>query len=166
MFPGYTAESLAESFHNLPGFSMEHVFVVDSQGDISACLGYWPVSSIISSVVLSWDPKLRALIGAARQIKRWIHIPHIPEAGEAFRHCIAYPMAYKHSPRELEPLWPAVWGMIRHQELGSLIAYHIDSLGRFAGGYTLRAGTRVLLMKSYTGSEICRSNPVFIPPME
>jgi ribosomal protein S18 acetylase RimI-like enzyme len=170
LYQPFTAESLESYLKTLPGFSMTNdVYVMEEDGEITACLGCWQISNVVSGVIMQWDARLAAMTRFGHLLRKWMPLPHIPELGEAYRHCAAYPLAFRYSARDLVPLWNAVHQHIFTHGLGSL-SFYATNTGREhslrEAGLMIRGGTSRVLMKSFGTMVMDRQKPIFVSPLD
>jgi GNAT superfamily N-acetyltransferase len=79
LFEPTTPETIAQFLRRTPALSSDNLLVLEDQGSIVACLGYWDWSQVMRITVLALSQKLR-LIGQMLVVTRVL--PRFPKPGD------------------------------------------------------------------------------------
>ena len=96
-FEPVSAETLAQFINRTPAYSIDNLFIMEDQGQILACLGYWDWSQIMRITVLAdnlpLNIRMRSLIlNIARKFKP---MPRVPRAGDTLKQWMLSPLAFR-----------------------------------------------------------------------
>jgi GNAT superfamily N-acetyltransferase len=90
-----SAEGLAEFINRTPGYSFNNVLILEAQGEILACLGFWDWRSIMRITVIERSLKMR-MIGLLLNFMRTFRaMPGPIEAGKTLKQMMLTPIAFK-----------------------------------------------------------------------
>jgi len=95
LYEPVSAESLAPRFERTPALDLDDAFVLEAQGRILACVGYWDWSRITQVTVLHLNPRLREAAAPAREPDRGRAVPSVPSPGETLRQVMLTPVAFR-----------------------------------------------------------------------
>lgn len=82
LYSPYTADSLAEFIERVPGFSYENVLVLEKDGQIAACLGYWDRGKVVRTTVRSLDAKMRVASFVLDAARLFTPVPKVLKPGQ------------------------------------------------------------------------------------
>ncbi|NOR48458.1 MAG: GNAT family N-acetyltransferase [Methanosarcinaceae archaeon] len=98
-----SADALASFISRTPAYSFDNLFVLEDQGEIVACLGFWNWSQITSLTVKALSLKLR-MIGLLLDIIRYFRpMPRSINSGSVLKQMVLTPIGFK-NPRYLSML--------------------------------------------------------------
>ncbi len=98
-----SARGLAQFIDCTPAYSLDQLMVLEDEGEIIACLGFWDWSQIARITVRAVSGQLK-IIGLMTTLLRPIwSMPRIPKAGTIMKQWCLTPIAYR-APEHLIPL--------------------------------------------------------------
>ncbi len=90
-----SAEGLARFVERTPAYSFDNILVLEDQGEVLACLGFWDWSQITRITVIQPSSKMRLLgllLGLTRRLRP---MPRPPKAGDALKQMVLIPIGFK-----------------------------------------------------------------------
>jgi hypothetical protein len=87
----------------MPHFDFHNILILEDNGDIKACLGYWNYNKVRRYIVRQLNWKLKAQTYLIRLIGLFTKMPHVPKNGEPLLSYNLTIMAYR-SPESLTEL--------------------------------------------------------------
>jgi N-acetylglutamate synthase-like GNAT family acetyltransferase len=98
-----TAEALGDFIARTPAFGIENVLLIEEDGEVLACLGYWDWSQVTRLTVQGLSTRLRLLSGVL-DLASWIlPLPGGVHAGDTLAQVVLTPVGYR-CPGDLAPL--------------------------------------------------------------
>jgi predicted N-acetyltransferase YhbS len=98
-----TGNELAQFISRTPAYDFPNVFVLEEDGEIVACLGFWDWSQVTRLVVEKLNVKMQ-MAGYVAGIARYLApMPRVPKVGEVLRQMMLTPIAFQ-NPRHLAVL--------------------------------------------------------------
>jgi hypothetical protein len=97
LYEPLTADSLSRLIARTTAYSYENIVVLEEDGQILACLGFWDWSQVVQITVKALSFKMRALdflIDVARILRP---IPHGPKVGDVLKQMVLTPIGFKES---------------------------------------------------------------------
>ena len=158
-----TAEGLSRFIHRMPAFDLDNLLILENQGDVSACLGYWDWSKITRITVKSLSPRMR-LIGWLLDVARLFKPTFQPiKPGAALKQVVLTPIAFR-TPDHLAVLLKQVNDLCLDQGIGQIFCASeqdhalLDGLGGF-----VRIDTAVhLYVKSFQSNILADETSIFM----
>lgn len=98
-----SAQSLNRFVDRTPLYGLDNLLVLENQGKIRACLGYWDWSRIATVTVKQVSLKLRATALFLDIARRFTPMPPSPEPGRTLRQMVLTPIAFQ-DPDDLSAL--------------------------------------------------------------
>jgi GNAT superfamily N-acetyltransferase len=90
-----SADTLAQFINRTPAYSFDNLFVLEDQGDILACLGFWDWSQVMRITVESLSLKMR-MFGLLLDIVRFFRpMPRFLKPGETLKQMMLTPIGFK-----------------------------------------------------------------------
>ena len=102
-FASYQPKDFLESLRRMPHFDFHNILILEDNGDIKACLGYWNYNKVRRYIVRQLNWKLKAQTYLIRLIGLFTKMPHVPKNGEPLLSYNLTIMAYR-SPESLTEL--------------------------------------------------------------
>jgi N-acetylglutamate synthase-like GNAT family acetyltransferase len=90
-----SAEALIRFVNRTPAYSLNHLLVLEDQGEILACLGFWDWGQIMKITMKARSLKMQmmgSLIDIARNFRP---LPRIPRPGDTLKQWCLTPMGFK-----------------------------------------------------------------------
>lgn len=103
LYESATAESLTRLFERMPAFSYDNVFVLEDNGQIMACSGFWDWSKVTRITVKAISLRMRATGFLLDAISIFRPIPHGPRPGDELKQMVLTPIGFK-DPRHIAAL--------------------------------------------------------------
>lgn len=119
LFMPVTGDSLHESLRRLQGFSLDNLLVLERNGGLAACVGYWDWRKIVAITVQSLNPRLRFLRGALNLAGRVFPAPSLPGPGEALTQWCLTPVGFT-SPEALHAVLVTLNNLAVQERIGQL----------------------------------------------
>ena len=98
-----SAEVLARFVERTPAYSFDNLLVLEDQGEVLACLGFWDWSQIAQITVRTLNFQMRMtgfLVGITRYIRQ---VPRVPKPGTILKQWCLTPIGFR-DPEHLTPL--------------------------------------------------------------
>jgi L-amino acid N-acyltransferase YncA len=95
LYEPLTADSLSKLIARTPAYGYENIVVLEENGQILACLGFWDWSQVTQITVKALSFKMRAisfLLNAARIFRP---IPQGPKVGDVLKQMVLTPIGFK-----------------------------------------------------------------------
>jgi len=98
-----SAEALAQFINRVPAFRSENLLVLEDQGEIAACLGFWDWSQITRVTVVTLSQKMR-IIGLLLKVGSIFGlVPGFVKPGDTLKQTVLTPIGFK-DPADLAVL--------------------------------------------------------------
>jgi GNAT superfamily N-acetyltransferase len=98
-----SAEGLAQFIDRTPAYTLDQLMVLENEGEILACLGFWDWSRIARITVRAVGRQLKIVGLMTTLLRRIWSMPRIPKAGTIMKQWCLTPIAYR-APEHLIPL--------------------------------------------------------------
>jgi len=103
LYEPMSADRLSKFIARTPGYDFDHLSVLEENGEIVACLGFWDWSQVTRIVVEKLNLKMRAAGLFTNIAVRFRPMPHMPEVGKVLKQMVLAPIAF-HNPRQIAVL--------------------------------------------------------------
>jgi GNAT superfamily N-acetyltransferase len=114
-----SADALAQFVTRTPAYSFDNLLVLEDQGEILACLGFWDWSQITRVTVKALSLKSR-MIGLLLDIARYLRpVPRSLKPGDTLKQIMLTPIAFK-DPRHLAVLLKYVNNQVLLRSIGQI----------------------------------------------
>jgi len=90
-----SAESLAEFIQRIPAYSFDNLLVLEDQGEILACLGFWDWRQIMRVTVIKRSLKMRMIGSLVNLVGKFRPMPRRVNAGDPLNQIMLTPIAFK-----------------------------------------------------------------------
>lgn len=90
-----SAESLAASIQRIPAYSFDNLLVLEDQGEILACLGFWDWRQIMRVTVIERSLKMRMIGTIVDLVGKFRPMPRGVNAGNTLNQIMLTPIAFK-----------------------------------------------------------------------
>jgi predicted N-acetyltransferase YhbS len=90
-----SAESLAAFIQRVPAYSFDNLLVLEDQGKILACLGFWDWRQIMRITVIERSLKMRMIGSLMGLVGRFRPMPRGVNAGDTLKQIMLTPIAFK-----------------------------------------------------------------------
>jgi len=90
-----SAEGLARFITRTPGYSFDNFLVLESQGEILSCLGFWDWRQIMRITVIERSLKMRMIGSLLDLIRNFRPMPRGVNAGDTLNQIMLTPIAFK-----------------------------------------------------------------------
>jgi N-acetylglutamate synthase-like GNAT family acetyltransferase len=90
-----SAEGLAAFVNRTPGYSFDNLLILEAQGKILACLGFWDWRRIMRLVVIQRSLKMRVIGLVLRLMRTFRSMPGPIKAGNTLKQMMLTPIAFK-----------------------------------------------------------------------
>lgn len=95
LYEPMSADSLSRFIDRTPAYRFDNVLVLEHQGEILACLGFWDWSRIARITVKSINLRMhltRIVLSLVRYVRP---VPRLPRVGDTLRQMVLTPIAFK-----------------------------------------------------------------------
>lgn len=103
LYEPISAEGLAAFIQRIPAYSFDNLLVLEDQGEILACLGFWDWRKIMRITVIERSLKMRIIGSILDLVGRLRPMPRSVNAGDTLNQIMLTPIAFK-EPAHLTPL--------------------------------------------------------------
>jgi len=93
-----SAERLAAFIERVPAYSFDNLLVLEDQGEILACLGFWDWRQIMRVTVIEKSLKMRMIGSLVHLVGRFRPMPRGVNAGDKLNQIMLTPIAFKQPP--------------------------------------------------------------------
>lgn len=90
-----SAESLAASIQRIPAYSFDNLLVLEGQGEILACLGFWDWRQIMRVTVIERSLKMHMIGTIIDLVGKFRPMPRGVNAGDPLKQIMLTPIAFK-----------------------------------------------------------------------
>ena len=90
-----SAEGLAAFIQRIPGYSFDNLSVLEDQGEILACLGFWDWRQIMRVTVIERSLKMRMIGSIVDLVGKFRPMPRAVNAGDTLNQIMLTPIAFK-----------------------------------------------------------------------
>jgi len=90
-----SAEGLAAFIQRIPAYSFDNLLVLEDQGEILACLGFWDWRQIMRITVIERSLKMRMIGSLLDLIRNFRPMPRGVNAGDTLNQIMLTPIAFK-----------------------------------------------------------------------
>jgi len=90
-----SAERLAAFIQRVPAYSFDNLLILEDQGEILACLGFWDWRQIMRITVIERSLKMRMIGSLLHLIGRFRPMPRGVNAGDTLNQIMLTPIAFK-----------------------------------------------------------------------
>jgi predicted N-acetyltransferase YhbS len=119
LYKPMSADALAQFVTRTPAYSFDNLLVLEDQGEILACLGFWDWSQITRVTVKALSSKMR-MIGLLLDIARYLRpMPRSLKPGDTLKQMVLTPIAFK-DPRHLAVLLKYVNNQVLLRSIGQI----------------------------------------------
>lgn len=158
-----SAESLKQFIIRTPGYDFDNLFILEEDGNLLACLGFWDWSLVMKVTVEQMNSKMR-LVKLLTDLGRILQpMPRLPGAGELLKQIMLTPIGFR-QPKYLEPLLKHINNLALQRGAGLMccICEQGHPLLSAIRGFT-RVDTAILLYIKYLqGNVVLGNRPLFI----
>ncbi len=119
MYTPCTAESLQAALSRLHGFSLENLLVLERNGGIAACVGYWDWRRITRITVQALNLRLRLINAALKAGRLFTALPSLPAPGETLTQWCLTPVGFT-SPQALHAVLVRINNLAVQERIGQL----------------------------------------------
>jgi GNAT superfamily N-acetyltransferase len=95
LYEPMTGESLARLISRTPAYDYENICILEEDGEIKACLGYWDWSKVTRVTVEAFNLKMRVIIFLIRALGLLRPVPCPPKLGETMKQIVLSPVGFK-----------------------------------------------------------------------
>jgi ribosomal protein S18 acetylase RimI-like enzyme len=81
-FTPFRPEDFREYIGRIAHFNLRHILLLESNGNLEACLGYWEYNKVRKYIVEKMNQRLKAQTLLIRLLRPFAPMPHIPKLGE------------------------------------------------------------------------------------
>jgi hypothetical protein len=156
MFEPLTAEKLVADLERVPGTGLDSLVVLEQDGVIRACAGFWNASEIERVTLRSLSPRLQATAVALDLARLVRKTPRVPRPGETLRQWMLVPLGWERIG-ELAEIFAALNDRALAQEIGQLFLLAEAKHPVFAaldGFFKIEVGLRLLVTPIATGAAL------------
>ena len=155
--------ALSELFIRTPAFSYENMLLLEDNGDILACLGFWDWSQITQITVKSLSLKMKIIVLLLDIIRRFKPLPRSLHPGDVLKQIVVAVLGYR-DVEHVTPLLRYLNNLAQQTEAQQifLIFEHNHALRKSVKGFINIDTTLFLYAKSLLSTQALRSNPVYI----
>ncbi len=114
-----TAESLQEQFERMHGFSLENLLVLERNGGLAACVGYWDWRKTLEIRVQSLNTRLRTIRGLLNAARLLFPTPSLPGPGDNLTQWCLTPVGFT-SPEALHAVLVTINNLAVQEGIGQL----------------------------------------------
>jgi N-acetylglutamate synthase-like GNAT family acetyltransferase len=152
--------SLERFIARTPGFSLDDLLILESDGTILSCLGFWDLSPIKETKVLALSWRLK-LIGWLLVVSRVL--PTFPRAGDALHRMMLTIIGFR-EPHNLSPLFHHVNNLALDRGIEQIFftCERGHDLLQSTRGFTKVNTTMHVFVKSLSPDVQFRDQPVFV----
>jgi len=112
-----SAEGLQQFITRTPGYDFDNLFLLEEDGNILACLGFWDWSQVMKITVERLNAKMK-LVKLFTDVARFFRpMPSLPRTGELIKQIMLTPIGFKH-PKYLAPLLKHINNLARQRGIG------------------------------------------------
>jgi len=90
-----SAEGLATFIQRIPAYSFDSLLVLEDQGEILACLGFWDWRQIMRITVIERSLKMRMIGSVLHLVGRFRPMPRGVNAGDTLKQIMLTPIAFR-----------------------------------------------------------------------
>jgi GNAT superfamily N-acetyltransferase len=90
-----TDEDLDELIARVPGYSYDNLSVLEKDGEILACLGFWEWSSVMQVTVQAWSRKMRMMGLFLDIVGLFRPVPAPPKPGSLLKQVVLTPFGFR-----------------------------------------------------------------------
>lgn len=167
LFEHVTTAKLERLLTATPGFSYQSTFVLEEDGQLCCCMGYWDLSRIMRMTVkaLSLEMRLAGLLLGIGGIL--LPLPRPPGPGEVLRQAVLEPIAFAH-PKYVTTLLKHVNNVVRRNN-SRQIFFGCEKGGllfRSLGGFTHIDVTMHLYVKYLRNEVRLGDGPVYMTGLD
>jgi ribosomal protein S18 acetylase RimI-like enzyme len=167
LYEPVTTEELRRFVDQTPGYKPGNLYVLETEGRISACLGFWDWSRIIRMKVEQLNPKMQVFNHLLNVARIFRPMPSLPRQGELIKPIILTPVAFK-KIQFLTPLLRHINNIALQMNIGYvyLISERNDPVLTCMRGFT-RSETGIhLYIKYLEGHVKLNSGPLFLDSID
>jgi ribosomal protein S18 acetylase RimI-like enzyme len=163
LYEPVTAEELRRFISQTPGYKPENLFVLETEGRISAGLGFWDWTRIIRMKVEKLNPEMKNLNQMLNAARIFRPMPGLPRQGELIKPIILTPIAFQNT-QFLIPLLRHINNVALQKNIGYiyLICERNDPVLSSTRGF-IRSETGIHVYIKYLEEKIKLGNgPLFL----
>ena len=97
LYEPVSADSLARLIERMPAYDYDNIFVLEGDGKILSCLGFWDWSQVMQITVEALSLKMRAIGLLIDVVGRFRPIPRGPKPGDRLRQMVLTPIGFKNT---------------------------------------------------------------------
>ena len=103
LYEPMSADGLAQLISRTPGYNFDNIFVLENNGEITACLGFWDWSQITQLTVEKLSFKMRLITLFLNTTRLFRPMPRGLKTGNIMKQMVLMPIAFK-DPGDLKVL--------------------------------------------------------------
>ncbi len=168
LFTPFTANSLAEHLARLPDFTVDNLLVLERNGGLSACVGYWNRHGIIAITGLARNPRLRFLRRILNLAHRLLPLPSLPAPGDALTQWCLTPVGFT-SPEALHAVLVTLNNRAVRERIGQLFLAgerHAPWLSALKGFLSANAFVHLYVKPLEEGISLPPETPVYLDAVD
>jgi N-acetylglutamate synthase-like GNAT family acetyltransferase len=149
-----SGQDLQDLMSHTPGYAIDNLFLLEKEGNILACLGFWDWSQVTRMRVIKLNLKMKTvnlILDIARRLKP---MPFLPHAGELIKQIILTPIAFTR-PEYLIPILAHINNLVLPGKIGYIyfICDKDNPMLTATKGY-IRSGTGIRVYVKYLKDNI------------
>jgi N-acetylglutamate synthase-like GNAT family acetyltransferase len=144
-----SGRDLQELISRTPGYSIDNLFLLEKEGKILACLGFWDWSQVIEMKVVKLNTRMK-IVNLFLDIARLVRpVPRLPRPGEVIKQMILTPISYLR-PEYLTPVLRQINNLALQKKIGYIyfICENDHPMLESAKGFT-RSSTKIQVYIKY-----------------
>ncbi|GAB4535369.1 MAG: hypothetical protein Fur0018_25610 [Anaerolineales bacterium] len=169
LFTPLTVEALEKSLGRLQGFSLEeNLLVLERNGGLAACVGYWDWRKVIAITVQALNPRLRLIRGTLNLLRKAFPTPALPGIGEPLTQWCLTPVGFT-SPEALHAVLVTVNNLAVQERIGQLFLVGERNAPWFSalkGFFTADTWVHLYVKPLEKGISLPQGAPVFLDAVD
>ena len=94
-FAPFEIDDFVEYVERMPFFNLQNIQVLEEDGDVKACLGYWDYNKIVRFTVEKFNWRMKLLSLTTKILGLFTEMPDIPKPGETLKSYSLTTLAYE-----------------------------------------------------------------------
>jgi len=158
-----SAETLAQFINRTPAYSFENLLLLEDQGEIFACLGFWDWRQVMRITVIKRSLKMRMIGMLLDFLRNFRPMPRRIKEGNTLKQMILTPIAFK-DPRHLAVLIRYLNNQVLQEGIEQIFCVcERDHVLLSAMKGFVRINTTIhLYVKTFQQNILMGNNPVFV----
>jgi predicted N-acetyltransferase YhbS len=167
MYEPQSKERLLRELARVPGFGPDSLLVLEENGTVRACAGFWDASQIERVIMRSLSLRLRATAFALDLARVVREAPRVPRPGETLTQWLLAPIGWERI-EQLNALFAALNNRAKKEQIGQLFllceAKH-PILDALAGFFRVDVGLHLFVHPLAPNTRL-ESGPLYVAPTD